>query len=97
MTESEFKQKIKRTETRAAVTYDIRPFEEKQQEAVAWYIGSLVNRLSLNALNTSKVLTLLVDSRFESTAQLDGFVEKLKGAGLFIQTKKDDTLTQQQV
>ena len=82
MTEDEFKATATRTEDEKSVTYDVRPFGDKQQEAVAVYLGSLVFKLSVNALNTSKAVVLLVDDRFTSTPQLDGFVGKLKAAGL---------------
>jgi hypothetical protein len=87
MTEDEFKKTAKRTEDETSITYDVRPFEDQQQEAVAVYLGSLVFKLSLKALNTSKALALLADSRFVSTPQLDGFVEKLKAAGLLIEVR----------
>jgi hypothetical protein len=84
MTQSEFDEGVKRTEGDTTVTYDFRPFEQMQQEAVAWYLGSLIFKLSLAALNTAKSVVLVVDNRFESTPQLDGFVEKLRATGLRI-------------
>jgi hypothetical protein len=87
MTEAEFKTTVKRTEDETSVTYDVRPFEEFQQEGIAWYLGSLIFKLSLSALNISKAVVLLVDTRFVSTPQLDGFVEKLKAKGLPIEVR----------
>jgi len=72
MTEDEFKATATRTENETSVTYDVRPFGDQQQEAVAVYLGSLVFKLSITTLNTSKAVVLLVDGRFASTAQLDG-------------------------
>jgi len=87
MTEEEFKKRAKRAEDETSITYDVRPFDDEQQEAVAVYLGSLVFKLSVNALNTSKAVSVLVDSRFIGTPQLEGFVEKLKAAGLSIEVR----------
>jgi hypothetical protein len=87
VTEDQFKKTAKRSEDDKSITYDVRPFEDQQQEAVAVYLGSLVFKLSVNALNTSKAVALLADNRFVSTPQLDGFVEKLTAAGLPIEIR----------
>ena len=90
MTEDDFKKNAIRTEDNDAVTYDVRPFKDQQQDAVAVCLGALNFRLSINALNTSKGLVLLVDSAFVSTSQLDGFVENLKSAGLRVKVQKPE-------
>jgi len=88
MTESEFKKTVKRTEDETSVTYDFRPFEDQQQLAGAWYLGNLIFKSSVGALNTTKALALLVDTRFESTPQLDGFITKLRAHGLRIEVRR---------
>jgi hypothetical protein len=87
ITEDEFKKTVKRSEDEILITYDIRPFGHHQQKAVALYLGNLIFRLSVSALNTSKAVVLLVDTRFVSTPQLDGFIVKLKTAGLPIEVR----------
>jgi hypothetical protein len=87
MTAGEFKKTVKRTEDETSITYDLCPFEGQQQGAAAWYLGDLILKLSVGALNTSKAVVLLVDTRFVTTPQLDGFVEKLKAAGLRIEVR----------
>lgn len=88
LTESEFKRTAKRTEDEAGITYDLRPFENQQQDAVAWYLGNLMFRLSANWISLpSKAVVLLVDARFVITRQLDGFVKKLNAAGLPIEVR----------
>ena len=82
MTADAFKKTAIRAETDATVTYDVRTFGGEQQEAVAVYLGELVFRLSINTLQPTKAVVLLVDHRFVSTPQLDGFVETLGAAGL---------------
>ena len=82
MTLNAFNEKAIRTETDTAVTYDLRVFGKEQQTAVAVYLGHLVFRLSINTLQPTKGVVLLVDHQFVSTAQLDGFTEKLGAAGL---------------
>lgn len=77
MTKEEFDESVTRTETTAEITYDVRPSGEKQQEVVASILGELVFRSSLGALNASKKVALLVDNRFENTAQLIQFLNKL--------------------
>lgn len=88
MAEGEFKETVKRTEDETSVTYDLRPFEDQQQSAVAWYLGNLIFKSSMSALNTSKAVAVLVDTRFESTAQLDEFLTKLKARGLRIEVRR---------
>lgn len=84
MTADAFKKTALRTETDATITYDVRPFGGEQQEAVAVYLGELVFKLSINALQPTKAVVLLADHRFVSTPQLDGFIEKLSAAGLAV-------------
>lgn len=84
MTEDDFKKKVKRTEDETNVMYDVRPFDDEQQGAVALYLGSLIFKSSISSLNISKSVIVLGDSRLEMTEQLDGFVEKLKTKGLAI-------------
>ena len=86
MTADDFKKTAVRTETDAAITYDIRPFGDAQQEAVGVYLGELAFRLSMNTLKPTKSVVLLVDHEFASTPQLDGFIEKLGAAGLSVTT-----------
>ncbi|MGA7830528.1 MAG: hypothetical protein WCA21_06175 [Terracidiphilus sp.] len=87
MTKDDFQQKVIRNETETAVFYDLRPFGNDQREAAAVYLGEQVFRLSVNALNTSKAVELLVSEQYESTPQLEGFVEKLNAAGQAISIK----------
>lgn len=82
MTKDEFKQKAIRSETETTVSYDLRPFGNDQQEAAALCLGEQVFRLSIGALNTSKALVLVVDSKYQNTPQIGGHIEKLKTAGL---------------
>jgi hypothetical protein len=68
MTEGEFKNTVERTEDGTSITYDLRPFEDQQQEAAAWYLGKLILELSANPINSrSKAVVLLVDTRFVVT------------------------------
>lgn len=88
LSEGEFKNTVERTEDEKTITYDFRPFEGRQQEAMAWYLGHLNFRLSANlVILPSKTVVLLVDTKFVSTRQLDGFVKKLNGAGLPIEVR----------
>ena len=91
MTADAFKETAIRTETGTTITYDVRPFENEQQEAVAVYLGELVFRLSANALRPGKSVELLVDQGFVNTPQLDGFIQKLGTAGVSV-TIKSSTL-----
>jgi hypothetical protein len=86
-TEGEFEETVKRVEDETNITYDVRPFEDLQQQAVAWYLGSLIFKSSVSSLNTTKAVALLVDTRFVSTPQLDGFLEKLKARDLRIEVR----------
>lgn len=77
-----------RTADETSITYDLRWFGDRQQEAVAWYLGNLVFRLSVHAINPrSKAVVLLVDTRFVITRQLGRFVKKLKAARLPIEVR----------
>jgi hypothetical protein len=88
MTEAEFNQTAVRDETASTITHDLRPFGAEQQGAVALFLGKQVFNHSIGALNTSKSVTLQVDDTYQSTAQLDGFIEKLTAAGLHISIDK---------
>jgi hypothetical protein len=88
MTEVDFKAAAQRTEDATSVSYDLRKFKERQQGAVAWYLGNLVFRLSMNQLMpSSKVVLLLVDVGFVITVQLCGFVRELKAAGVPVEIR----------
>ena len=88
MTKDDFNQKAVCNETDSTVSFDVRPFGAEQQGAVALFLGEQVFLHSIAALNTSKNVVLLVDGNYESTFQLDGFVEKLKSAGLQVSIEK---------
>lgn len=88
MTKEQFAETAVRNETDSTVSYDVRPFGAEEQEAVAVFLGEQVFRHSSGALNTSKNVTLLVDNHYESTSQLEGFIEKLKSAGLHVSVDK---------
>jgi len=88
MTEDEFKKTVERTEDEKNITYDFRRFQDEQQQAVAWYLGYLIFKLSANLLNpSSRAVVLSVDRRFETTRQLTGFVRKLNAAGVRIEVR----------
>ena len=95
MTEDEFKETAERTEDETSVTYDLRPFDDEQQEAGALYLGSLIFKSSISHLSTSKKVVVLNDGRFEMTDQLDGFVKKLKAKGVTIEIRQALTVGQQ--
>ena len=88
MTEGDFKAAALRTEDETSVTYDLHPFGDRQQPAVAWYLGKLVFLLSAHLLKApSKAVVLLVDARFVITSQLRGFVRKLKSADIPVEIR----------
>ena len=51
---------------------------------MAVFLGELVFRLSINALNITKAVVLTVNDKYKSIPQLAGFIEKLNAAGLQI-------------
>ncbi|HEY2467838.1 MAG TPA: hypothetical protein VGI45_08350 [Terracidiphilus sp.] len=88
MTENDFKSKALRTEDQTSVTYDLRPFADQQATAAAWYLGWLSFRLSARLLVTpTKAAVLLVDTRFEITAQFRRFLRKLKSANIAVEIR----------
>jgi hypothetical protein len=88
MTEDDFRKAAVRTEDETAITYDLRPFEGRQQLAVAWYLGKLVFDLSARPVSSpSRAVVLLVDTRFVITPQLRGFARKLKAAGVPVEIR----------
>lgn len=88
MTESDFKAAALRTEDETAVIYDLRGLGERQQGAIAWYLGHLVFRLSAHGLvRPLKPLILLVHPSVLITRQIRGFVKKLKTAGIPIEIR----------
>jgi hypothetical protein len=89
MNEEDFKKSAVRSEDDKTVTYDLRPFKDQQRGAVAWYLGNLIFKSSVSSLNKSKSVLVLVDGQFESTSQLDGFIDKLKQQGLSIELRSD--------
>jgi hypothetical protein len=88
MTEGEFRAAALRTEDETNVTYDLRPFGNRQQAAVAWCLGKRVFLLSaVPPKTTSKAVIFLVDARFVITSQLRGFIRKLKSVGIPIEIR----------
>jgi hypothetical protein len=88
MTEADFKGAVARSEDQTSVTYDLRPFGDRQQAAVAWYLGKLVFQLSAHWLSAPlKATILLVDARFVITSQLRRFVRKLKAAEMSVEIR----------
>jgi len=88
MTKDEFDRRVIGKETPFIVEFDVRPFGAEQQEAVAVFLGEQMFRQSIGTLNTSQRAIIVVDTDYESTAQLEGFVEKLKSAGLRVTFEK---------
>jgi hypothetical protein len=87
-TEDDFKSRSTRSEDDATITYDFRSFEDQQLDAVAWYLGFLVFRVSVGSIKIpSKDVVLMVDTRFEITRQLEKFVKKLKASRLPIEIR----------
>jgi len=88
MTEGDFKAAALRTEDEKSVTYDLRRFGDRQEAAVAWYLGNLVFVISAHLPKApSKAIVLLVDARFVITSQLRGFVRKLKSADIPVEIR----------
>lgn len=86
MTEDDFKKTAERAENETSIRYDLRPFQDHQQKAVAWYLGKLIFELAASSIKPpSKAVLLLVDNRFVITPQLDGFLRRLNGLGLPIE------------
>ena len=88
MTEIDFKTKALRTEDETSVTYDLRPFADRQVSAARIYLGWLNFRLSASLLVApTKAAVLLVDARFEITAQFRRFIRKLKSADMTVEIR----------
>lgn len=71
----------------SVITYDVRPFGDAQQEAVSAYLGERIFRLSAGWSKAEKPVVLVTDDTFETTPQLDGFMEQLREAGFSVQVK----------
>jgi hypothetical protein len=88
MTEERFTSKVKRMENEAETKLDLRPFEDQQDDAAAWYLGRLVFLFSVNRTNQPrKPVALEVDDRFKPTQQLDDLLDKLTEIGLPIEIR----------
>jgi len=89
MTEDRFKRMVERDESEAGIRYDLRPFEDQQNEATAWYLGNLVFLFSVSSIvPPTKPVTVVVDSRFTLTRQMDGFLKTLTERGLPIEIRR---------
>jgi hypothetical protein len=88
MTESDFEAAALRSEDAQTVSYDLRKFGNRQEAAVAWYLGRLVFLLSAHLLKAPpKATVLLVDFRFVITSQLRSFVRKLKSGDIPVEVR----------
>lgn len=89
MTEDRFKSTAQRDENEAEIRYDLRPFENQQDEALAWYLGNLVFRFSaVPIVRPTKPVAIVVDNRFALTRQMDGFLKNLTERDLPIEIRR---------
>lgn len=84
MTLDHFNQTAIRIETLTGASYDLLPFGDNQQGAVAVYLGHLIFQHSIGSQLPAKTVVLNVDDRFENTPQLQGFVDQLHSEGLTV-------------
>jgi len=80
VTRDDFNRRAVRYETETTVSFDVRPFGTKQQDAVTVFLGEKEFQHFTGALNRLKNVRLVVDHKFSGTSQIDGFIEHLKPA-----------------
>lgn len=88
MREDDFNTAALRTEDETSVIYDLRAHGDRQEAAVAWYLGKLIFLSSAYSLRAPpKAAVLMVDARFVITSQLRRFLKKLKSAGIAVEIR----------
>jgi hypothetical protein len=78
VTRDEFHRKAVRRESAGTVSFDVRPFGSRQDDAVTVFLGEQEFRRSIGSLDTSRSVVLVVDGDFLESSQIRGFIQHLK-------------------
>lgn len=84
----EFNGTVVRTETAVSVTFDVRPFGDRQGEAVDSYLHDVGIALQMNVFRHSKLIVLLSDSNATIPTSADRWLANLHSQGVAIEIQR---------
>lgn len=87
---NEFNKTAVRTEDHATITFDVRPFGDRQGEAVDSFLTNWMMSLQANVASPpSRPLVVLCDSATVVTTNAERFLQLLKAKGIAIEIRKN--------
>ncbi len=84
----EFNGTVVRTETAVSVTFDVRPFGDRQGEAVDSYLHDVGMALQMNVFRHSKPIVLLCDSNATIPTSADSWLANVHSQGVAIEIQR---------
>lgn len=85
MYSNEFHEKVLRTETDSILTLDVRPFGDRQSEAIDSYLHDVGMAVQMNVSRPTKRIVLVCDSETVFPGTTDMWLANMQGRGVAIE------------
>jgi len=69
------------SEDEISITYDVRPFGNRQGEAIAWFLREQVGHVERSRKFAKPLLVLVCDAKAEIPDSVDGLLSRLNALG----------------
>lgn len=85
----EFEQKVLRTETDSAIIFDVRPFRERQGEAIDSYLHDAGMAVQMNIFKPVKSIILVCDPETVFPATTEMWLANMQSRGVAIEIQPE--------
>ena len=89
MYRAEFHEKVLRTETDSTLTLDVRPFGDRQGEAIDSYLHDVGMAVQMNVFKPTKPIILVCDSETVFPANTDMWLANMRSRGVAIEIQPE--------
>lgn len=86
----EFQEKVLRIESGSAVVLDVRPFGDRQGEAMDSYLRDLGMAVQMNTVKPIKPIVLVCDTKAVFTSTTDMWLANIQSRGVAIEIQCED-------
>ena len=85
----EFEEKVLRTETDSTITLDVRPFRERQGEAIDCYLHDAGMAVQMNIFKPTKAIVLVCDPETVFPVTTDMWLANMQSRGVAIEIQPE--------
>jgi hypothetical protein len=86
---NEFRENVLRTETNSTLTLDVRPFGDRQGEAIDSYLHDVGMAVQMNRFRPSKAIVLVCDSGVVFPATAHMWLANMQSRGVAIEIQPE--------